>query len=245
MSLKNNITVFTGIPWLRDHDRYDGYYASCVDHIRAQKTSAKVLAPWRTPPYSGAFSEGDKSSLYAIMDRMNAVIDKYMTTKASHLWMVDADVEVPPHALETLLRHDVDLASGVYPFHNFKKRFSGDKPCRAMMGGRMSDNPCGFFHPRDWNYMKEQVFGEEFPVSAGTGCMLVKRRVFNQWHPKLPLIRFDKNDGKCGADVYFWKRCQDAGFTARLDANVVCGHRPNYPLDKVDEWLASPKKGFK
>lgn len=109
-----------------------------------------------------------------------------------------------------------------------------------MMGGRMGDNPCGFFIPRDWNYMKGRVFGVEERVSAGTGCVLIKRRVLKRYHPRLPPLRFTRDgpDGLgCGADVYFWKRAQDMGFTARLDANVVCGHRPNYPLANVDKWL--------
>lgn len=236
MTFKGNILIFPGIPWLKN-DHYESYYNSCVNHIENQNTSVKILAPWRTSPYSGIYKQGEPSLLYAIMDRMNAIIDKFMTTKATHLWMVDADVEVPPHALETLLKHDVDIASGVYPFHNFKKRFEDDKPCRAMMGGRMGDNPCGFFHPRDWDYMKEQVFGINEHVSAGTGCMLVKRRVFNRYHPQISPLRFDKKDGECGADVYFWRRCQDVGFTARLDANVVCGHLSEYPLSKIGEWL--------
>lgn len=161
---------------------------------------------------------------------MNAVLDNYMKTDASHLLMVDADVELPPHAVETLIRHDVDIASGVYPFHNFKQ-------ARAMMFGRMNNNPCGFFIPRNWDYMKEQVFGEEFPVSGGSGCMLIKRRVLKRYHPKIVPLRFDKDEGKCGADVFFWKRAQDMGFTARVDANVVCGHLPEMPLSKIDEWL--------
>lgn len=228
MRFKDNITIFIGIPWLRN-DHYEGYYKSCVDHIMHQDTSVNVLPVWRTPPYSGKYEAGSQSLLYAIMDRMNAVIDKFMTVKATHLWMVDSDVEVPSNALETLLRHDVDIVSGVYPFHNFKD-------CRAMMFGRMGDNPCGFFHPRDWDYMRGQVFGEEQPVSGGTGCMLVKRRVFERYHQNIPPFRFDKAEGKCGADVYFWKRCQDAGFTARVDANVVCGHLPECKLSDVEEW---------
>ena len=161
---------------------------------------------------------------------MNAVVDDYMKTDATHLLMVDADVEIPPHTVDTLLRHDVDVASGVYPYHNFKH-------CHAMMGGRMTDNPCGFFAPRDWAYMKGLVMGDEYPVSAGTGCMLVKRRVFKRYHPNIKPLRFNKKGGECGADVYFWKRAQDAGFTARLDANVVCGHLPDYPLSHAEEWL--------
>lgn len=228
MKLKDNITVFVAIPWLKN-DHYEGYYGSCINHIQKQGTSVKVLPPWRTPPYSGKYKQGEQSLLYAIMDRMNACVDKYVTTSATHLWIVDADVEVPPHALETLLKHDVDIASGVYPFHNFKD-------VRAMMFGRMNDNPCGFFIPRDWDYMAGQVFGIDERVSGGTGCMLLKRRVFNRYHPNIPPLRFDKKNGECGADVYFWKRTQDAGFTARVDANVVCGHLPNSPLSKVDEW---------
>jgi len=188
------------------------------------------MKPKITAPYSGEFNAGKRSLLYAIMDRMNAVIDNYITTDATHLFIADADVEIPSHGLETLLRHDVDVASGVYPFHNFKQ-------CNAMMFGRMGDNECGFFIPRDWDYMRGLVMGDEFPVSGGTGCMLIKRRVFNRHHPKIPTLRFDKKGDKCGADVYFWRRIQDAGFTARVDANVVCGHLPECKLSEIDIWL--------
>lgn len=230
LALKKSLKVYVGIPWLRN-DHFKPYLKSCISHIERQEISVEVLPPKPTNPFSGNFERGQRSRLYAIMDRMNAVIDDYMKTSASHLFMVDADVEIPPHALETLLRHDVDVASGVYPYHNFED-------CHAMMGGRMdTKNPCGFFHPRDWSYMEGLVMGDEYPVSAGTGCMLVKRRVFNRYHQKIKPLRFTKKGGECGADVYFWKRVQDAGFTARLDANVVCGHLPDYALSRADEWL--------
>ena len=191
------------------------------------------MEPHQTPPYAGKFEEGKQSLLNAIMDRMNAVINKFLSTDATHLWMVDGDVETPPHALDTLLRLDVDIASGVYPFHNFDK-------CHAMMFGRMSDDPCGFFAPRDWAYLKDVILGENEKVSGGTGCMLIKRRVFNIYHPKIPSLRFTRvgpDLQTCGADVYFWKRCQDAGFTGRVHGGVVCGHLPRFPLNKIEEWL--------
>ena len=171
------------------------------------------------------------------MDRMNAVINHYMTTNATHLWLIDADVENPPHALDTLLRLDVDIASGVYPFHNFDK-------CRAMMCGRMPPHdPCGFFAPRDWAYLKDIVLGENEKVSGGTGCMLVKRRVFKTYNPQIPPLRFTRvgpDLQTCGADVYFWKRAQDAGFTGRLHGGVVCGHLPRFPLKDYDKWGEAP-----
>lgn len=226
---KSNVKVYIGIPWLSNDD-YDTFLGSCLNYIGLQETSVKVLPPKTTPPYSGKFKRGDSSILYAITDRMNAIVDDYLKTDATHLWIIDADVEVPPHALETLLRHDVDLASGVYPFHNFDF-------CKAMMFGRMhEENDCGFFIPRDWKYMRDYVMGINERVSGGTGCILIKRRVFGRYHPKVEALRFTKSDGKCGADVYFWKRAQDMGFTARVDPNVVCGHRPEWKLSEVERW---------
>ena len=227
--LKSNVKVYVGIPWLRN-DHFKGYLGSCLNHLAAQETSVEVMEPELTAPYSGSFKPGEPSLLYAIMDRMNAVIDNYLKTDATHCLIVDADVELPPHAVEALIMHNVDIATGVYPFHNFEQ-------CRAMMFGRMTDNPCGFFAPRDWNYMKGKVMGVDEPVSGGTGCMMIKRRVFRRYHPNIPALRFSKKDGECGADVYFWKRAQDMGFTARLDANIVCGHLPEYPLREKDKWL--------
>jgi len=84
--------------------------------------------------------------------------------------------------------------------------------------------------------MKGKVFGAEEHWSGGTGCLLIKRRVFNRYHPKINPIRFNR-DGGCGLDMLFWKRVQDAGFTARVDANVVCSHLPDYRLSEIDEWL--------
>ena len=246
MSLKKTVKILPGIPWLRDHDEYESYYPKIVKCIKEQVTTATVMPPYRTPPYSGKFQPGKQNLLNAIMDRMNAIIDHYMTTNATHLWMVDGDVEPPPHALDTLLRLDVDIASGVYPFHNFLKRFDGDKPCRAMMCGRMGNDPCGFFAPRDWAYLKDIILGEEEKVSGGSGCMLVKRRVFKTYNPQIPPLRFTRvgpDLQTCGADVSFWKKAQDAGFTGRLHGGVVCSHLPEYPLSKISEWLNDNDSG--
>lgn len=228
MRLKSNLKVFIGIPWLRN-DEYKSHLGSCINHLEKQETSVEFMSPKTTAPYSGDFKKGETTLLYAIADRMNAVVNDYLKTDATHCWIIDADVEVPPDALDALIKHNVDVVSGVYPFHNFDS-------CKAMMFGRMGDNECGFFHPRDWNYMKGEVMGEEYPVSGGTGCILIKRRVFRQYHPKILPLRFTKKSGKCGADVYFWKRAQEAGFTARVDANVVCGHLPEWKLSEVERW---------
>jgi len=254
-SLKKNLKVFVGIPNLAEKDQYVAYIKSVLRHIEAQETDVEILKPYITPPHSGKFQHGYRSRLYAIVGRMNNIIEKFMMSGASHVFINDGDVEIPPNTIDTLIKHNVDVASGVYPFHNFVTENLTDptlpryyrKPhdAYAMIFGRMSStNPCGNLKPRDWDYMAGQVFGEESSWSGGTGCLLVKRRVFKQYHPSMPPLRFTKHgkNRECGGDIYFWKRAQDAGFTARVDANIVCGHLPQFPLSRIDEWLFSVKK---
>lgn len=224
------ISVFVGIPNLSNKDKYRGYIGSVLNHLQVQETPFEILKPYVTVPHAGKFHMGQNDRLNAIAGRMNVIVDKFLTTDATHLFINDGDVEIPPHTIDTLLRHNVDVASGVYPFHNFKE-------CNAMVFGRMvMDHPCGFFKPRDWESMKGQVFGDGVYWSGGTGCILIKRRVFQRHHPRIAPIRFNR-DGDCGLDILFWKRIQDAGFTARVDANVVAGHLPNYRLSNKSEWL--------
>lgn len=228
LSLKKGLKVFVGIPNLRDHDDYQRFFPKIISRIKAQRTGIDVMEPYKTPAYSGRFQRGEENRLDAITDRLNHIIDKFLASGASHLWIVDGDVEVPSHALDTLIKLDVDLASGVYPFHNFKD-------CNAMLFGRMAENhPCGYFTPRDWDYLKDQVLGDEEPVAGGNGCMLVKRRVFKRHNPKIKPLRFSRM-GHCSCDTYFWKRVQDAGFSARIHGGVVCGHLPEVPLSYFEE----------
>lgn len=233
MALKSSLSVFIGIPQLSQHDQYSGYLGSVLNYINAQETEVKLLKPYVTPAHTGKFQAGTSSKLEAIVGRMNNIVDKFMVSDASHLFINDGDVEIPPHTIDTLIRHNVDVASGVYPYQNFRES-------NAMIFGRMApNNPCGNLILRDWSSMKGQVFGEKDKWSGGSGCMLIKRRVFKKYHPKLHPLRFTRRaiDRICGADMYFWKRVQDAGFTARVDANVVCGHIPNCRLKDIDKWL--------
>ena len=142
MSLKGNLSVFVGIPQLARNDRYSDYLGSVLNCIHAQETNVTILKPYITPSHGGAYQHGDRSRLNAITGRMNNIVDKFMTTDATHLFINDGDVEIPPHAIDTLIRHNVDVASGVYPFHNFDSTYS-------MLFGRVtpSDNQCGRMRP--------------------------------------------------------------------------------------------------
>ncbi len=237
LTLKNNLSVFVGIPSLSRNDKYKSYTPSVLSHLKKQKCSVEIREPYITPDHAGKFNVGQPDRLHAIAGRMNDVVDKGMQSDASHIFINDMDVEIPSNCIESLLKLDVDVASGVYPFHNFVKRTEDENPCRAMMFGRMrKDSQCGNMRPRDWDYMKEKVWGEDEPWTGGTGCILIKRRVFEKYNPQLTALRFNK-DNDCGMDMLFWKRCHDMGFSTRVDANIVSGHLPYYKLKDKKEWL--------
>lgn len=226
---KIKISVFVGIPNLSNKDKYGSYIGSVLNHIQAQETPFEIMKPYVTAPHAGKFQHGNRDRVKAIAGRMNVIIDKFLITDTTHLFINDGDVETPPHTIDTLLRHNVDVVSGVYPSHNFDT-------VGAMSFGRMiKDHPCGFYRPRVWDSMRGQVFGETDPWSGGTGCILIKRRVFARYHPKISPLRFTADD--CSLDTWFWKRAQDAGFTARVDTNIVAGHLPDYRLKDIDKWL--------
>lgn len=234
--LKDNLTVYAGVPWLRDNDRFENYYRNLVKHVDAQITDVTIDGPHKTPAVGRKenLEPGTQSLLYAICDRMNAVVEMFMRTRCSHLWMLDADVEPPPHAVESMIRLDADVVSGIYPSHRKIQDWV------TPVAGRMHpDNPCGFYVGREIKYAVGKVFGREQPWSAGAGCMLIKRRVFKQWNPRLKPLRFSRDNGgrRCSADTWFWKRAQDAGFSTLVDGRVVCGHLPEYSLKNMDEWL--------
>lgn len=228
MSLKKTIEVFVGIPSLRDRDEYaESFRGTCITHIKNQECPVKILEPYVTPPYSGKWKRGDKSRLRAITDRLNNIVNKFMSTKATHLWLVNLDIEVPRHALCALLKLDVDLASGIYSAHKHR---------RMMTFGRIPDPEFYNYAPRDIGYFRGKVLGENEMVSGGDGCLLIKRRVFKRYHSRIPALRFIVTpDGK-GSDMYFWWQAQKAGFTARIHGGVLCGHRPQHPLSVIGDY---------
>jgi len=214
--------IFAAIPNLRILDDYWFLLEETLPTLQNQTIYDKVSRVYITPPFDGVFLKGEKSGLEAYVERMNHIVEEYLKTGLPYLFIQDGDVELPPNCLETLIAHDVDVCSGVYPFKDFEDR-------HYMCFSRQSKtDPCGRMIPNDWKTMKGKILGINERVSGGTGCLLVKRHVFEDG------LRFDrKND--CGMDMLFWKRVQDKGHSAIVDTNIVCGHLPNWSMSRLRE----------
>jgi len=226
MKLKSNLKVFVGIPWLKNNDRYSEYLPSCLKHLKEQECPVKIDRIFKTTPTSTITEPGTKRLHKALTDKLNEIVDAFMRTDCSHLWIIDSDVEVPKNALCSLIYLNVDIASGLYSFHNER---------RTMMAGPIPEGLYTSFKPQDIGYIRGKILGKDGFVGAGNGCMLIKRRVFERQHKSYAGLRF-RTDGTKGSDVQFWYDAQAAGFTARINCNIICGHLPQFPLSEINDF---------
>jgi hypothetical protein len=165
----------------------------------------------------------DKAGLPGVVDAQNLLIDKCINEGFDYLWIIQADVEVPPNASGNLFALDVDVAQGVVQRHN--DRF-------ALICGFMDESM------RVWYLPKKAVEGQILSgwVFAGLSCTLIKRRVLEAG------FRFRYQHG-VGEDILFMYEVQKAGFLAKVDGRVLCGHLPEWPLGSVSA-LMTPSYGI-
>ena len=116
----------------------------------------------------------------------------------SHIFFIDADVIVPYNAFEILARKKKDIINGVY--------FQSCEPYNvvAKKDGKLLDVQANQLYEVDY---------------CGLGCSLIKTSVFEK--VQRPYFKFENDEGE---DVYFFRKCRDAGFKVFLDSSVVCRH---------------------
>lgn len=225
LTLKKTIRVFTGTVSLNNDGKYLANYKKVLPYLLNQDCSVELMEPYRTPPYSGRFDYPTKSWVHAITDRLNYLIDRFIRSDATHLWIVDGDNQPPPDALCKLIKLNVDIASGVYPKHGDKDSLLfGEVP--NLKSKRITYTP---WHLKD---VRGKVMGENMAVAGGNGCMLIKRRVLLQHHQQVPPLRFSTEGG--GSDLVFWIEAQRIGYTARVHCGVVCSHLPEWSFKEMN-----------
>lgn len=176
-----------------------------------------MLIPWvtRTP------NQRDETR-YLVARKMNEIMDKSLGTNCTHIWLVDADCELPSDALEELIRLDVDIASGVSPTHS---DWNETTAAWELLGGGLK-----FYRRMD---IEGRVVGESEVVATGGFCMLIKRRALLRYSPHHEPLRYQiKKEGKSmyGPELQFFIDAQRMGFSVRIHGGVICGHLPEWPL---------------
>ena len=215
--LKPNLKVFIGIPFLGTGVRCESFIPKAISSIETQRTGIRMLSPWVTSPASMRGSQRD-----LVAAKLNDIVDRFLKTDCTHVWLVNADCELPPDALEKLIRLDVDIASGVSPTHS---DWNETTAAWEILGGGLR-----FYRRMD---LEDKVVGENEVVTTGNFCTLIKRRALLQYSPHHEPLKYQimrERQYIYGPELQFFIDAQKMGFSVRIHGGVMCGHLPEWPL---------------
>lgn len=186
------VKVYIGIP-TAEHARFAVFY----DYVNMlQKPTGTVGASFHTN--AGAYNR-------------NLIIDDALAMGCTHILFIDDDMAFPPNALVRLLKHNLDLVSGLY--------FNRTHPHPPLLFTSRINNGDGYRR----RYLKHNETGLTKVDACGFGFFLAKTHVFK--HLEEPYIRHGEiKQDKRNEDLGFCRRITEAGFDIYCDLDVVCGH---------------------
>lgn len=144
---------------------------------------------------------------------------QFLKTDYERLMFLDADIEFKPEDVAKLWNLDMDIAVAAYPM----KR--PDAPVSAWRGGKL--------------VRLEELGSDPVEVDfAGTGFMMIHRRVFERLQVLHPEWRYEDGIGevwaffqdpvedgiKLSEDYFFCKQAREAGFPVALDPTIRLKH---------------------
>ena len=135
-------------------------------------------------------------------------ITSYLETDYDRMLFIDADIEFSGEDIAKLWNLDVDVAVGAYPM----KRI--DCPVAGWVNGELIDTA--------------KMDGPTEVDFAGTGFMMIKRRVFKSFQENFP-ERFHK-EGKPGEPVFSYRK-SFCYFYSRLSDGDDWADRIRWPED--------------
>jgi len=181
--------------------------------------------------------------------RNNAVME-FLASGCTHLLFLDADVAVGVETIKNLLAEDVDVALAPYPAKNLNEEKMQEAVLRRGGLPRLRDGLHYVLHAQPKTVGKAFDEGRSFvEVDAGpTGCMLIKRGVFDKLREAYPNMhcringtnqgrsmqydvwwRFfdtmvDEGGEFLGEDIAFCRRWRDIGGTIWADLGATLCH---------------------
>lgn len=148
----------------------------------------------------------------------NGLVEDFLESDADILWFIDSDVVPPPHALDLVSKYSDfwDLAGCPYPVFMSVPGYKGPQIVFTV-------------YKRDETGMhasKVPTEGTEFVDGLGTGCMFIKRDVFEKLEKPYFEFKYRKDDMMIteGEDLGFCRKVSDLGYKFFIDYSMVCKH---------------------
>jgi hypothetical protein len=175
------------------------------------------------PENSGLILGHDRSPAH----NRNLIIQAAIDNEFTHVLLIDDDMAYKPEALVQLLRHDVDIVSGLY--------LRGSYPHPPNVFDLADEDGAAF--PM---YLTPDKQGLVPIVAAGFGFLLVKIEVFKKLEK--PYVRLGElNPEEWCDDIGFFKRVREAGIQSYCDLDVQIGHMRTMIIwpnkDKNGDWM--------
>lgn len=140
----------------------------------------------------------------------NIIVEQFLKTDATHLWMIDDDTVPPTDALEKMLALDLPIVTGVTPM---------------LQGTRVSSN---IYRDTSGTPMgMEDIAKEKKPFSiqgSGASCILIKREMFEKLTVPYYTERWASDGQFITEDIAFGNDALEAGYQITCIPTVVCKH---------------------
>lgn len=158
----------------------------------------------------------------------NGIVEEFLATDCDILWQVDSDVVPPRHVLDLITMHGDKWQAAGAPYPIFMAQ-PGEAQRQIVVTAYKAIEP----HPET---KKPRLApcptpeeGTEFVDGLATGCLMVKREVFEKL--ELPYFEF-KYDEKTrqpilGEDIGFCLKLHRLGIQFFTDYGMVCKHYKN------------------
>ena len=143
-----------------------------------------------------------------IDEARNFIVDKM---QGDYLFFLDSDVIPPIDAITRLVEHKKDIVCGLY--------FQKQSPFFPVIFNKSEAG--GRYDVKMW-YEKNKLIEV---YSAGLGCCLIKREVFEKIGA--PWFKFTTGWGEVmreSEDHYFFRRAREKGYKIYCDTLITCGH---------------------
>lgn len=152
-----------------------------------------------------------------------AVVEEFLATDCDILWFLDSDVVPPTHVLDLVVHHQDkwEIAGAPYPIFMAVPGRSDMSVLFTVYKG-LDSNPAG-----RGIYMHETPQeGTEFVDGLATGCLFIKRSVFEKLEKPYFEFKYDTETRRIkeGEDLGFALKCNDAGVKFFVDYGMVCKH---------------------
>lgn len=167
----------------------------------------------------------------------NSVVEEFLASDCDVLWMLDSDV-CPPHHILDLIAHHYDkwqVAGAPYPVYQSIPGTEEMSICFTVykgLGTDVSTNNRGIKMadvPQD---------GTEFVDGLATGCVFIKREVFDKLEQPYFEFKFDPTSRRVkeGEDLGFAMKLADLGIKFFVDYSMACEHYKRIGLLQMNNY---------